>query len=171
MIGEASVLENVMIGAASREERRSSKCCWRCPGPRDEGMLAIAGRRCRRRRARGLAHVRADRLQHSEPRRTEIARALDGATGSPDARRTGRRTVHRRDRAAGSLITEIGRHGAGVPLVEHDADRSSTSATGSPCSMSAVTRRRTPADIRSQRRWSVQTSWAEPLLTVVGWRR
>ena len=70
----------------------------------------------------GLASVRADRLQHSELRFVEIARALmlrpaflllDEPAAGLSAEEI---------RRLGTLIKAIGRQGTGVLLVEHHAD-------------------------------------------------
>ncbi len=124
LIGSASVLQNVMIGGTTdgtgsfvesllmlprhwRDERRL----------RQSAMLAL--------RAVGLeqlATVRADRLQHSELRFMEIARALmlrpaflllDEPAAGLSAEEI---------RRLGALIVAITRQGTGVLLVEHHAD-------------------------------------------------
>ena len=68
-----------MIGgtiAGTRQLRRDR--CWRCRGTgADEATLRARARwRCSRVGLEALAQVRADRLQHSELRFMEIARAL-----------------------------------------------------------------------------------------------
>src|SRR6185437_13663655 len=124
LIGEASVLENVMIGGTVDGTATFAESMLSLPRHRrdervlrKEGMLAL--------RAVGLdalAHVRADRLQHSELRFMEIARALmlhplfllldEPAAGlSVDE-----------IRRLGELIKAISRCGTGVLLVEHHAD-------------------------------------------------
>ena len=79
LIGAASVLENVMIGGTIDGQRqlRRSRCC-RCRATvatrgscADAALLALATVGLE-----SLAEVRADRLQHSELRFMEIARAL-----------------------------------------------------------------------------------------------
>jgi branched-chain amino acid transport system ATP-binding protein/branched-chain amino acid transport system permease protein len=123
-IGEASVLENTMIGATIAGRATFL-----------ESLLALPRHRADERRLRvqamqalcivgldALASVRADRLQHSELRFMEIARALmlkpafllldEPAAGlSPEE-----------IRRLGELITQISRCGTGVLLVEHHAD-------------------------------------------------
>ena len=124
IIGEASVLQNVMIGgtinghASFAEALLSLPRHWRDEtNLRNQAMLTL--------RAVGLealANARADRLQHSELRFVEIARALmlcprfllldEPAAGlSADE-----------IRRLGELIKEISRCGTGVLLVEHHAD-------------------------------------------------
>src|SRR6202011_5759048 len=78
IVGSASVLENVMIGGTIDgegtfvESLLSLPRHWRDEAKlRQSAMLALSIVGLER-----LAHVRADRLQHSELRFTEIARAL-----------------------------------------------------------------------------------------------
>jgi ABC-type branched-subunit amino acid transport system ATPase component len=124
IIGESSVVDNVMIGGAtdgrasfvetmlalSRHRRDEAHL-------REKGMTALALVGLER-----IANVRADRLQHSELRFVEIARALmmkpsfllldEPAAGlSVDE-----------IKRLGQLIKAIGRQGTGVLLVEHHAD-------------------------------------------------
>jgi branched-chain amino acid transport system permease protein len=124
IVGEASVVENVMIGgtiegtgtffesllALPRHRRDEAKL-------RESAMLALSVVGLEQ-----LAAVRADRLQHSELRFVEIARALmlrpafllldEPAAGlSPEE-----------IRRLGALLIEIARAGTGVLLVEHHAD-------------------------------------------------
>ena len=124
LIGEATVLQNVMVGGATSGQATFVEAALSLPRHhRDEAAL--------RRRARlalrivgleALADVRADRLQHSELRFMEIARALmlrprfllldEPAAGlSADE-----------IRRLGALITAVSRQGTGVLLVEHHAD-------------------------------------------------
>jgi ABC-type branched-subunit amino acid transport system ATPase component/ABC-type branched-subunit amino acid transport system permease subunit len=124
VIGAASVLQNVMIGgtidgsgtfvesmlALPRHRRDEARL-------RERAMLALA--------AVGLdplAPVRADRLQHSELRFMEIARALmlrpaflllDEPAAGLSAEEI---------RRLGAMIVAISRQGTGVLLVEHHAD-------------------------------------------------
>jgi len=124
IVGEASVLANVMIGGTTlgRASFTETLLCLPRHG-RDEAML--------RRRAmqalrvvglETLAGARADRLQHSELRFVEIARALmtgpaflllDEPAAGLSADEISR---------LGALVTAIGRRGTGVLLVEHHAD-------------------------------------------------
>jgi branched-chain amino acid transport system permease protein len=124
LIGEASVLQNVMIGgtvdgtATFVESLLALPRHWRDEAMlRAEAMLALHAVGLE-----ALAAVRADRLQHSELRFMEIARALmlhpvfllldEPAAGlSADE-------IQR----LGGLIKEISRCGTGVLLVEHHAD-------------------------------------------------
>jgi ABC-type branched-subunit amino acid transport system ATPase component/ABC-type branched-subunit amino acid transport system permease subunit len=124
LIGEGSVIQNVMIGGTIDgtatflesllclpRHRRDEKKLRR----EAELALRIVG-------LEALAAVRADRLQHSELRFMEIARALmlhprfllldEPAAGlSVDE-----------IRRLGELVKEISRRGTGVLLVEHHAD-------------------------------------------------
>jgi ABC-type branched-subunit amino acid transport system ATPase component/ABC-type branched-subunit amino acid transport system permease subunit len=124
IVGAASVLENVMIGGTIDGTGTFTESLLSLPrhrrdeaALRDTAMLALAAVGLER-----LAEVRADRLQHSELRFTEIARALmlrpafllldEPAAGlSPDE-------IAR----LGALIGAIARAGTGVLLVEHHAD-------------------------------------------------
>jgi ABC-type branched-subunit amino acid transport system ATPase component/ABC-type branched-subunit amino acid transport system permease subunit len=124
IVGEASVLSNVMIGGTvlgqcsfietvlslgrhRREEREL----------RERAMLALEAVGLKR-----LADVRADRLQHSELRFLEIARALMPNPAfllldEPAAGLAGDEI-----QLLGALITAISRIGIGVLLVEHHTD-------------------------------------------------
>jgi ABC-type branched-subunit amino acid transport system ATPase component/ABC-type branched-subunit amino acid transport system permease subunit len=124
IVGAASVLENVMIGGTIDGTGTFTESLLSLPRHRrdeaalhDTAMLALAAVGLER-----LAEARADRLQHSELRFTEIARALmlrpafllldEPAAGlSPDE-------IAR----LGALIGAIARVGTGVLLVEHHAD-------------------------------------------------
>ena len=103
LIGEASVLQNVMIGGTIDGTATFSESLLCLPRHRrDEARCA--GRRCWRCALVGLealAAVRADRLQHSELRFMEIARALMLHPRVPAAGRTRGGIVGRRDPAAG----------------------------------------------------------------------
>lgn len=124
IIGESTVLQNVMVGGAINGKGSFVESLLALPRHRhDEAMLrrdALLALRCVG--LAGLAEVRADRLQHSELRFLEIARALmvrprfllldEPAAGlSVDE-----------IRSLGSLIRAISRQGTGVLLVEHHAD-------------------------------------------------
>jgi branched-chain amino acid transport system permease protein len=124
IVGSASVLDNVMIGGTIDGQGTFVESLLSLPRHRrdevmlrDAAMLALAAVGLER-----LAAVRADRLQHSELRFTEIARALmlrpafllldEPAAGlSADE-----------IRRLGALLLAIAREGTGVLLVEHHAD-------------------------------------------------
>ena len=124
IVGGASVLANVMIGGTIDGEATFAESLLSLPRHRrdenmlrDTAMLALAAVGLER-----LSAVRADRLQHSELRFTEIARALmlrpaflllDEPAAGLSAEEIGR---------LGALIQAIARAGTGVLLVEHHAD-------------------------------------------------
>ena len=124
LVGEASVLQNVMVGGAIRGRGGFVESLLNLPRHRrdeamlrEEGMLAL--------RAVGLealADARADRLQHSELRFLEIARAvmlrpdfllLDEPAAGLSADEI---------RRLGALVRALRDQGVGVLLVEHHAD-------------------------------------------------
>src|SRR5262249_50692547 len=124
IVGAASVLENVMIGGTIDGAGTFGESLLSLPRHhRDEAALrktaelALSIVRLER-----LPAVRADRLQHSELRFTEIARALmlrpafllldEPAAGLSSDEIT----------RLGALIGAIARTGTGVLLVEHHAD-------------------------------------------------
>jgi branched-chain amino acid transport system permease protein len=124
LIGEASVLQNVMIGGTidGTATFAESLLCLRRHRRDEVALQAEATLALRVVGLESLAAVRADRLQHSELRFMEIARALmlhpvfllldEPAAGlSTDE-------IQR----LGGLITAISRRGTGVLLVEHHAD-------------------------------------------------
>ena len=124
IVGEASVLENVMIGGTIDGSGTFAESLLSLPRHRrDEAMLretamlalAAVG-------LESLATVRADRLQHSELRFVEIARALvlrpaflllDEPAAGLSAEEI---------RRLGALVVAISQAGTGVLLVEHHAD-------------------------------------------------
>ena len=124
IVGEASVLENVMIGGTIDGTGTFAESLLALPRHwkdekmlRETAMVALG--------AVGLetlADVRADRLQHSELRFIEIARALmlrpaflllDEPAAGLSAEEI---------RRLGALVVAISRAGTGVLLVEHHAD-------------------------------------------------
>jgi branched-chain amino acid transport system permease protein len=124
IIGEASVLQNVMIGGTIGGQATFAEALlYLSRHRRDETLLrGDAMLALRVTGLEALARVRADRLQHSELRFVEIARALmlrprfllldEPAAGlSTDE-----------IRRLGELIKEISHCGIGVLLVEHHAD-------------------------------------------------
>jgi branched-chain amino acid transport system permease protein len=124
IIGEASVLQNVMIGGTIQGRARFAEALLMMPRHRrDEAMLRqMSLQALRAVGLESLADIRADRLQHSELRFVEIARALmsrpafillDEPAAGLAADEVGR---------LGQLLREITRRGVGVLLVEHHAD-------------------------------------------------
>jgi len=124
LVGEATVLENVMIGGTIAGTGSFAESLLALPRHnRDEAVLtARALLALRIVGLESLKDVRADRLQHSELRFMEIARALmltpkfllldEPAAGlsSDEIERLG------------NLIKAIAKQGTGVLLVEHHAD-------------------------------------------------
>jgi len=124
VVGSASVLENVMIGGTIDGKGTFMESLLSLPRHRrdelmlrDTAMLALAAVGLER-----LALVRVDRLQHSELRFTEIARALmlrpaflllDEPAAGLSAEEIAR---------LGALLVAIAKTGTGVLLVEHHAD-------------------------------------------------
>ncbi len=124
VVGEASVLQNVMVGAMIEGRAGFLEALFALPRQRAEERATEA--RARQALAAvglgALADVRADRLQHSELRFMEIARALmlRPAFLMLDEPAAGLSTdeIKRLDQ----LIRAVGRQGTGVLLVEHHAD-------------------------------------------------
>jgi branched-chain amino acid transport system permease protein len=124
VIGEASVLQNVMIGASIDGHASFMEAALTLPRHRSDekrlsaraiDALAIVG-------LEALAEVRADRLQHSELRFVEIARALCGRPAFLllDEPAAGLSTDE--ITRLGGLIKAVAAAGTGVLLVEHHAD-------------------------------------------------
>jgi branched-chain amino acid transport system permease protein len=124
VIGEASVLENVMIGGTTSGTAGFVEAMLMLPrSRRDEHQLAAKARTLLGVVGLdGLGEVRADRLQHSELRFVEIARALmlDPVMLLLDEPAAGLSN----DEIArlAELIRAIAARGTGVLLVEHHAD-------------------------------------------------
>jgi len=124
IVGEASVIENVMIGGTIDgtgsffESLLALPRHWKDERKlRETALLALSAVGLEQ-----LAQVRADRLQHSELRFVEIARALmlrpaflllDEPAAGLSAEEI---------RRLGTLVVEMARNGTGVLLVEHHAD-------------------------------------------------
>ena len=124
IVGEATVIDNVMIGGTVKGQAGFATTLLGLPGHhRDEtrhrksalDALRVVG-------LEALADIRADRLQHSELRFIEIARALmlQPAFLLLDEPAAGL-SVHEIERL-GALIRAISKGGTGVLLVEHHAD-------------------------------------------------
>jgi branched-chain amino acid transport system permease protein len=124
VIGEASVLANVMIGGTIEGQATFIEALLALPrNRRDEHMLAAKARALLS--VVGLemlADVRADRLQHSELRFIEIARALmlepDFLLLDEPAAGLSSDEIER----LAALIKAISARGTGILLVEHHAD-------------------------------------------------
>jgi ABC-type branched-subunit amino acid transport system ATPase component/ABC-type branched-subunit amino acid transport system permease subunit len=124
VVGAASVLENVMIGGTVHGHGTFGESMLSLPRHRldervlrEAAMLALATVGLEQ-----LASVRADRLQHSELRFVEIARALmlRPACLMLDEPAAGLSTEE--IRRLGGLIKAVSRAGTAVLLVEHHAD-------------------------------------------------
>lgn len=124
IVGEASVIDNVMIGATIQGQATFMETLLALPRHRaDEGRLRTAAMTALATVGlEALADVRADRLQHSELRFVEIARALilKPAFLMLDEPAAGLSASEIERLAA--LIKAISRQGTGVLLVEHHAD-------------------------------------------------
>jgi branched-chain amino acid transport system permease protein len=151
IIGEASVLENVMVGGSIIGRARFAEALLSLPRSlRDErqirGMARLALRAVG---LQALESVRADRLQHSELRFMEIARALmlrpsllllDEPAAGLSADEIKR---------LGALIKAISQNGVAVLLVEHHADLIFEICDQiTVLNLGRVLARGTPADIR-----------------------
>lgn len=124
VVGEASVLQNVMIGGTIRGRGTFFESLFCLPRHRrDEQMLrSEAMNALSAVGLDGLADTRADRLQHSELRFMEIARALMARPSfilldEPAAGLSADEILR-----LGQFIKAISRQGTGVLLVEHHAD-------------------------------------------------
>lgn len=124
VIGEASVLDNVMIGGTIDGTATFAEALLSLPRSRQDerrlaakarALLTVVG-------LQGLADVRTDRLQHSELRFIEIARALmldpDFLLLDEPAAGLSNDEIAR----LAELIRAIAARGTGVLLVEHHAD-------------------------------------------------
>jgi branched-chain amino acid transport system permease protein len=124
IIGEASVLQNVMIGGTLQGRASFVETLLRLPRHgRDEAELNQAAHTALQ--IVGLdavADVRADRLQHSELRFLEIARALMLRPAFLLLDEPAAGLAAEEIRRLGDLIRHISRRGTGVLLVEHHAD-------------------------------------------------
>jgi branched-chain amino acid transport system permease protein len=124
VIGEASVLQNVMIGGTVEGRATFIESLLALPrNAQDERMLAAKARALLGVVGlESLADVRADRLQHSELRFIEIARALmldpDFLLLDEPAAGLSGDEIDR----LGELIKAVSARGVGVLLVEHHAD-------------------------------------------------
>ena len=154
LIGGASVIENVMIGGTCNGEGSFVESLMALPRHRrDEAHFEAAAMRALETVGlEQLAAVRADRLQHSELRFMEIARALmlrpaflllDEPAAGLSAEEI---------RRLGELIKAISRAGTGVLLVEHHADLIfDISDRVTVLNLGKVLAAGTPAEIRAHR--------------------
>jgi branched-chain amino acid transport system permease protein len=154
LIGGASVIENVMIGGTCNGEGSFVESVLGLPRHRrDEAHFEAAAMRALETVGlEQLAAVRADRLQHSELRFMEIARALmlrpaflllDEPAAGLSAEEI---------RRLGALIKAISRAGTGVLLVEHHADLIfDISDRVTVLNLGKVLAAGTPAEIRAHR--------------------
>jgi branched-chain amino acid transport system permease protein len=124
VIGAASVMDNVMIGATIEGRASFIEAMLSLPRQvqderrlkaRAKEALSIVG-------LEKLAQVRADRLQHSELRFMEIARALMARPAFLLLDEPAAGLSADEIKRLGNLITAIARSGTGVLLVEHHAD-------------------------------------------------
>jgi branched-chain amino acid transport system permease protein len=124
IIGEASVLQNVMIGGTLQGSATFVDAMLHLPRHgRDEAMLRDAALQALQAVGlNGLADIRADRLQHSELRFLEIARALMLRPAFLLLDEPAAGLAVEEIRRLGDLIQHISRRGTGVLLVEHHAD-------------------------------------------------
>jgi branched-chain amino acid transport system permease protein len=154
IIGEASVIENVMIGGTISGRANFFEALFQLPRQRDdEGALRrsavlalhIVG-------LETLAAVRADRLQHSELRFMEIARALMLRPAfllldEPAAGLSAEEILR-----LGALVKQIAQCGTGVLLVEHHADMIFDICDSvTVLNLGAVLAAGTPAEIRAHK--------------------
>jgi branched-chain amino acid transport system permease protein len=124
IVGESSVLDNVMMGATIAA-RAGFAAAMLSLGSSRQDEFEVRGRGLAALNAvglRGLANVRCDRLQHSELRFVEIARALMSEPvflllDEPAAGLSGEEIAR-----LATLITAISQRGVGVLLVEHHTD-------------------------------------------------
>jgi branched-chain amino acid transport system permease protein len=124
VVGAASVLENVMIGGTVHGHGTFGESMLSLPRHRldervlkEAAMLALATVGLEQ-----LASVRADRLQHSELRFVEIARALMLRPACLMLDEPAAGLSAEEIRRLGGLIKAISRAGTAVLLVEHHAD-------------------------------------------------
>lgn len=124
LIGDASVLDNVMIGGTIDGQGGFTESMLRLPRHhRDEKRLREAAMLALQTVGlESLASVRADRLQHSELRFMEIARALMLRPSFLMLDEPAAGLSAEEIRRLGALVVAISRAGVGVMLVEHHAD-------------------------------------------------
>ena len=124
IIGEASLLDNVMLGGVAGSKTKFIEAIISLPRHRNE-EIKVAQDALRALHAVGLenfAAVRADRLQHSELRFLEIARALMGRPKLLMLDEPAAGLSSDEIKKLGELIKAIAKNGTSVLLVEHHAD-------------------------------------------------
>jgi ABC-type branched-subunit amino acid transport system ATPase component/ABC-type branched-subunit amino acid transport system permease subunit len=154
IVGEASVLENVMIGGTTQGHGSFAESLLALPRhTRDEAhlreaalaALSVVG-------LEQLASVRADRLQHSELRFVEIARALMLRPSFLLLDEPAAGLSVEEIKRLGALIVSISQRGTGVLLVEHHADLIFDICTRvTVLNLGKVLASGTPAEIRTHR--------------------
>jgi ABC-type branched-subunit amino acid transport system ATPase component/ABC-type branched-subunit amino acid transport system permease subunit len=124
IVGEASAIENVMMGATIAAHASFVEALLSLPRQRrDERAMRVAATRALEAVGlEALAEVRADRLQHSELRFLEIARALVLRPSFLLLDEPAAGLAAEEMRRLGTLISTIAHAGTGVLLVEHHAD-------------------------------------------------
>jgi branched-chain amino acid transport system ATP-binding protein/branched-chain amino acid transport system permease protein len=124
IIGEATVLDNVLIGGSIRGRATFFETLLSFSKYRaDENELHTEGHLALRAVGLdGVADVRADRLQHSELRFLEIARALMSRPATLLLDEPAAGLSAEEIRRLGQMVKEISRCGTAVLVVEHHAD-------------------------------------------------
>lgn len=124
IVGEATVLQNVLIGGTVRGRASFTETLLSLARHRQdeetyhiEGILALRAVGLER-----LADVRADRLQHSELRFMEIARALMARPAVLLLDEPAAGLSADEIKRLGQLVKEISRCGTAILVVEHHAD-------------------------------------------------
>jgi branched-chain amino acid transport system ATP-binding protein/branched-chain amino acid transport system permease protein len=124
IVGEATVLQNVLIGGTVRGRGSFAETLLSLARHRQdeeayhiEGLLAL-----RAVGLEGLADVRADRLQHSELRFMEIARALMARPAVLLLDEPAAGLSADEIKRLGQLVKEISQCGIAILVVEHHAD-------------------------------------------------
>jgi len=124
IVGEATVLQNVLIGGTIRGRANFIETLLSLARHRQdedmahaEGLLALHAVGLRE-----LADVRADRLQHSELRFMEIARALMGRPSILLLDEPAAGLSADEIKRLGQLVKAISRCGTAILVVEHHAD-------------------------------------------------
>ena len=124
IVGEASVIDNVMLGGSVKAKTHFLEAALALPRHTQEEQHSHANALTAL-RAVGLekfAHVRADRLQHSELRFLEIARALMGRPKLLMLDEPAAGLSVEEIKKLGELIKGVAKNGTAILLVEHHAD-------------------------------------------------